>query len=45
MRAHLLLEGPEGDFRRFTILTDGRGLEAADGAETAAIKLLDGGQD
>ena len=42
--AQLLLEGPEGDFRRFTILTDGRGLEPADGAETAAIKLLDGGK-
>ena len=40
----LLLEGPEGDFRRFTILTDGRGLEPSDGAEPATIKLLDGGK-
>ena len=42
--AQLLLEGPEGDFRRFNILTDGRGLEPSDGAEPAAIKLLDGGK-
>ena len=42
--AQLLLEGPEGDFRRFTILTDGRGLEPSDGAEPATIKLLDGGK-
>lgn len=40
----LVLEGPEGDFRRFNILTDGRGLEAADGAEPATITLLDGGK-
>ena len=40
----LLLEGPEGDFRRFTILKDGRGLETSDGAEPASISLLDGGK-
>jgi hypothetical protein len=42
--AQLLLEGPEGDFRRFTILKDGRGLESSDGAEPATIKVLDGGK-
>lgn len=39
----LVLEGPEGDFRRFNLLKDGRGLEAADGAEPAQIAVRDDG--
>mgnify|MGYP000539543169 CR=1 FL=1 len=37
----LVIEGPDGSFRRFVILTDGRGLEAADGAEQPAISIRD----
>ncbi len=37
----LILEGPDGSFRRFTILTDGRGLEATDGAQEPVIRILD----
>jgi len=38
----LVVRHPDGGFRRFTVLTDGRGLETADGAEQAVAELVDG---
>ncbi|OJW68016.1 MAG: hypothetical protein BGO57_11645 [Sphingomonadales bacterium 63-6] len=38
----LIVRHPDGGFRRFTVLTDGRGLEPADGAEQAQTDLVDG---
>ncbi len=40
----LVIRHPNGGFRRFKILTDGRGLKPAEGAETVAIQLLDDGK-
>ena len=37
----LTLQHPDGGFRRFRVLADGRGLEAADGAEAARLSILD----
>ncbi|MEC3911207.1 hypothetical protein U5A82_12245 [Sphingobium sp. CR2-8] len=37
----LTIRHPDGGFRRFTVLEDGRGLEAADGAEAAKLNILD----
>ncbi len=37
----LVIRHPDGGFRRFNILTDGRGLEAAEGAEKANIVTLE----
>lgn len=37
----LTLRHPDGGFRRFRVLDDGRGLEAADGAEAAKLTILD----
>ncbi len=37
----LLLQGPEGDFRRFNIVPGGRGLEPSDGAEPATINIIE----
>lgn len=37
----LVVRHPDGGFRRFNILTDGHGLEAADGAEKARIEIVD----
>ncbi len=37
----LVIRHPDGGFRRFNVLTDGRGLEAADGAEKAKIEIVD----
>lgn len=37
----LIIRHPDGGFRRFHILSDGRGLEAADGAEQAAISIVE----
>ena len=34
---------PDGGFRRFNILTDGRGLAPADGFDETNIKILGGG--
>lgn len=39
--AMLTLRHPDGGFRRFRVLADGRGLEAADGAEAAKLRILD----
>ncbi|MFZ2997158.1 hypothetical protein [Sphingobium sp.] len=38
----LTIRNPDGGFRRFRILTDGRGLEPADGAEIAQVQMVDG---
>ncbi|MEO9469262.1 hypothetical protein [Parasphingorhabdus sp.] len=37
----LIVRHPDGGFRRFRVLTDGRGLEAADGSEPANISILE----
>ena len=42
--ALLTLRHADGGFRRFTILDDGRGLAAADGAEPANVAIIDKGQ-
>jgi hypothetical protein len=39
----LVVRHPDGGFRRFDVLTDGRGLAAADGAQTAQVALREGG--
>ena len=36
----LIIRHPDGGFRRFKVVTDGRGLEAADGAEPAKIEIV-----
>lgn len=35
----LTIRHPDGGFRRFEVLTDGRGVETADGAERAQVSL------
>ncbi len=40
----LTIRHPDGGFRRFRVLSDGRGLEAADGSEQAAIQIVDEGR-
>lgn len=37
----LVIRHPDGGFRRFNVLTDGRGVEPADGFDETRIKLLD----
>ena len=37
----LIVRHPDGAFRRFEVLVDGKGLALADGAGVAQIKLLD----
>ncbi|MBP6379663.1 MAG: hypothetical protein KA312_04515 [Sphingorhabdus sp.] len=39
----LVVRHPDGGFRRFNILTDGRGLAPADGFDDTAINLIGGG--
>jgi len=39
----LVVRHPDGGFRRFNILTDGRGLAPADGFDETTIKILGGG--
>jgi hypothetical protein len=39
----LVVRHPDGGFRRFDVLTDGKGLAAADGAQTAQVTLREGG--
>ena len=41
----LVVRHPDGGFRRFDVLTDGRGLATADGAEVAQIAVFDDGID
>lgn len=38
----LVVRHPDGAFRRFQVLTDGRGIAVADGAEEAVTSLADG---
>mgnify|MGYP000241720033 CR=1 FL=1 len=40
----LIIRHPDGGFRRFNVLTDGRGLEAADGSEQAKIEIVESGK-
>ena len=37
----LIVRHPDGGFRRFNVLTDGRGLEVADGSEKAKIEIVE----
>lgn len=39
--AMLVIRHPDGGFRRFNILTDGRGLAPADGFDETRIRVLD----
>ncbi len=39
----LVIRHPDGGFRRFRVLTDGRGLEAAEGFDPTSITVLDDG--
>lgn len=39
----LIVRHPDGGFRRFKVLTDGRGLAPADGFDETHIKVLDNG--
>lgn len=39
----LVMRHPDGGFRRFAIVSDGRGLVAADGAEEAVVTPLSNG--
>lgn len=39
---YLIVRHPDGAFRRFEVLKDGRGLAVADGAEPAELNLKDG---
>jgi hypothetical protein len=38
----LLVRHPDGGFRRFAVVSDGRGLEVADGAQVAVTRLEGG---
>ena len=38
----LVVRHPDGGFRRFDVVTDGRGLEVAAGAEQAVTRVADG---
>ncbi|MBH1991732.1 MAG: hypothetical protein I8H86_02465 [Sphingomonadaceae bacterium] len=40
----LTIRHPDGGFRRFRVLDDGRGLETADGAEQAKLQIVDTGR-
>ena len=39
----LVVRYPDGGFRRFDVLTDGKGLATADGAQLAQVGVQDGG--
>lgn len=38
----LVIRHPDGGFRRFNVLTDGRGVAAADGFDETRINLIEG---
>ena len=40
----LVIHHPDGGFRRFRVLTDGHGLEAADGFDKAQISIVEDGR-
>lgn len=44
-RLLLVVRHPDGAFRRFQVLTDGRGISAADGADEAVATIKDGALD
>ncbi|MEO0063524.1 MAG: hypothetical protein RLZZ08_2084 [Pseudomonadota bacterium] len=39
----LVVRSDQGAFRRFTVLTDGHGVAAADGADVAQVAMAQGG--
>lgn len=43
-RRELVMRHPDGGFRRFEIVSDGRGLVAADGSEEAVVTPLSDGR-
>ncbi|WP_145955452.1 hypothetical protein [Sphingorhabdus sp. SMR4y] len=40
----MIIRHPDGGFRRFNVLTDGHGLEAADGFDKARISIVEDGK-
>lgn len=40
----MIIRHPDGGFRRFNVLTDGRGLEAADGFDKAKVSIVEDGK-
>ena len=44
-RLELTVRHPDGAFRRFTVVDDGRGMVAADGAHEAIVRYVDGHAD
>lgn len=40
----MIIRHPDGGFRRFNVLTDGHGLEAADGFDKARISIVEEGK-
>lgn len=40
----MIIRHPDGGFRRFNVLTDGHGLEAADGFDRAKISIVEDGK-
>tara|TARA_R110000850_G_scaffold272061_1_gene406880 strand:- start:1105 stop:1536 length:432 start_codon:yes stop_codon:yes gene_type:complete len=40
----MIIRHPDGGFRRFNILTDGHGLEAADGFDKARVSIVEDGK-
>jgi hypothetical protein len=40
----MIIRQPDGGFRRFNIVTDGHGLEAADGFDKAKISIVEDGK-
>ena len=40
----MIIRHPDGGFRRFNVLTDGHGLEAADGFDQARISIVEDGR-
>ncbi len=40
----MIIRHPDGGFRRFNVLTDGHGLEAADGFDRAQISIVEEGR-
>lgn len=41
-RTFLIVRRPDGGFRRLEVVADGAGILAADGADPAAVELVDG---
>ncbi|MEH6661817.1 MAG: hypothetical protein V7679_09240 [Parasphingorhabdus sp.] len=43
-RVTMIIRHPDGGFRRFNLLTDGHGLEAADGFDKAHVSIVEDGK-